>query len=187
MRHRIGTPFRNRLILHRQASLAGPFFTATGHGVLAKSVGNFRAPGKPGSGPRAYAGLVLDENTVQISFSQCVVVNTPATCQIRLNGGTWENCTGAVDTGGGLVWTFTNAVAQTINPGDDVDWRYTSGSSGIVDCRDSEDIGDQEITVDNPLVLAGDFILLENGGMDILLLENDPGDDSQGIQLENAT
>ena len=174
----------NRLILHRQAGLAGPFFQDTGTACV-KSMGNFRGSGKPGSGPRAVSGLVLDGDTVQIRFSLCVNVATPASCQIQIDGGTWENCTAAVDAGSGVLWNFTNAVAQTIDPGSTVVWRYTSGSSGIVDCSESEDIGDQQVNVDNPLVLAGDFVLLESGGMDKLLLEDDV-DDTSGVQLENA-
>lgn len=185
MRHRGCFSFRNRLILHRQAGLSGPFFQNAG-GVCVKSVGNFRAPGKPGSGPRAFGGTVLDANTAQIQFSQCVNVATPTTCQIQIDGGTWENCTAAVDAGNGVLWNFTNAASQTFQAGDAVKWRYTSGSSGIVDCQKSEDVGDQQVTVDNPLVLAGDFILLESGGRDMLLLENDT-DQTQAVQLESAT
>ena len=178
--------FHRQLIMHRQAGLSGPFFQSLGGGTCIKSVGNFRAPGKPGSGPRAYAGIVEDGNKARISFSQCVNVATPASCQFQIDGGAWENCTAAQDAGDGLLWEFTNAVTQTFQPGSVVIWRYTSGSSGIVSCSKSEDIGDQQVNVDNPLVLAGDFILIETGGMDKLLLEND-NDDTLGIQVENAT
>lgn len=172
----------NRILMLGQPGLSGALMQNMGNGTCMKGTGNFRAPGRPGSGPKAVQGIVLNETTVQIRFTQCVNVATPGTCEIQIDGGAWTPCTNAVDAGAGKLWDFTVA---TINPGETVIWRYVSGSSGVVDCEESIDIGDQQVNVDNSLVLAGDFILLESGGMDIILLEDDVAD-TEGIQLEEA-
>ena len=168
------------LITPRLKMVYGPYYQAVTPILGIKGQGNYFGVGGPGAGPRAVAGIVLTETTIQIRFSLCVTISANTGIQYRLNGGTWTTVSGR--SGSDTTWVFTTA---TINPGDDVDWRYVGGSNSIRDCVDSEDIGNQQLNVVNPLVLAGDFVLLETGGMDIVLLEDDVAQED-GIKLENA-
>ena len=152
--------------MHRTKSLHGPYYQDNGVRCI-KSLGNFLAPGMPGSGPQALFGVVIDANTIRITFSQCVTISGTTGLEYNIDGGAWAPVTGSA--GSDTVWDFTTGV---IDPGDIVRWRYAGGSDTIVDCDDSADIGAQEAPVDNPLVLTGDFILLELGGTSVLLLED---------------
>ena len=173
----------NRLIMHRTKGLSGPNFQHAGGGVCIKGAGNYWAPGMPGSGPQAVYGVVIDPTTIQIRFTQCVVVSAVLGVEYQINGGVWAQATAFLEISS-TEWQFTTG---NIDPGDVISWRYIGGSNSIVDCEESEDIGDQgPIPVQNPLVLPGDFILLETGGMSIFLTEDDI-DLSSGIEQEQAT
>jgi hypothetical protein len=144
------------------------------------TMGNYFGVGSPGAGPKPVAGVVSDANTLRITFSQCVSISSNAGIEYRIDAGAWTQVasrTSVSDT----VWNFGTVA---ISPGDDVRWRYTGGGS-IVDCENAENIGEQEIPVQNPLELQGDYILLETGGTDIVLVEEDIAD-TDGVQTEEA-
>lgn len=177
----------NRLLMMRQKG-SGPFFQDVGV-ACAKSVGNFVAPGMPGDSVRAIRGVVVSDTVVQITFSGCVTVTDPPSyCYLSLNGGSGWGTLSAVTKISDTVWQFSTVVP--VLPGDDVLWKYDDGGidSGIIEgCKEGEDIGFQQIPVANPLMLAGNYILLETGGSDVLLLEDDDGiDPIEGYQTEDA-
>ena len=182
-RHRCPRPV-NRLVMHRAKNLHGAFYQSTGS-VCVKGVGNFLAPGMPGSGPQAAAGSVYDANTIQVRFSQCVNVTATTGIEYQINGGTWTEVAGATEVTG-TQWNF-DVTPFEILPGHEVRWRYVGGGDSIVDCRDSEDIGTQEIPVGNSLVLAGNHILLETGGTNVILLEDGLVDPDDSIRTEDYT
>ena len=173
----------HRLIMHRLKLPSGPMFQNTGNACV-HSMGNFYGVGSPGSGVSALFGTVLDTSTIQVAFSACVSISGVTGVEYQVDGGAWVSCTGVTKVSD-TVWNF-DITPGTIDPGDDVRWRYLGGSDTIVDCAEAEDIGPQELVVNNPLVLAGDFILLETGGTDIMLVEEDP-DGTEGVQTEEAS
>ena len=160
----------------------GPIMQKAGPGVWIKSQGNYFGVGAPGSGPQATSGLVVDANTIEIRFSQCVSVSGNLGIELQIDGGAWVQVIGNLKVDD-TTYRFTPATA--IEAGDDVRWRYVGGSNTIRDCEKAEDIGDQEIPVSNPLVLEGDLVLLEVGGKSLVLLESDVSQ-SDGVKLENA-
>lgn len=168
--------------MHRTKNRIGPFYQDNGVRCV-KPIGNFLAPGMPGSGPQAFAGLVTDATTIRVLFTLCVNVAGPTGIQYQIDGGTWTQVTSVAKIND-TTYDFT---VGAINPGEVVRWRYVGGSDTIVDCKDAADIGDQEIPVENPLVLAGDHILLETGGMSVLLLEDATADPDDSIALESAS
>lgn len=172
----------NRLVMLRTKGLEGPRFQNTGSHCV-KGQGNFFGIGGPGSGVSALFGTVLDASTIQATFSACVSISGVTGIEYQVDGGAWLACTGVAKVSD-TVWNF-DITPGTIDPGDVVRWRYLGGSDTVVDCEEAEDIGPQEIVVNNPLVLAGDFILLETGGTDIMLVEEDP-DGTEGVQTEEA-
>ena len=132
----------------------------------------------------ALLGTVVTTTTIRITFSACVSIPAAdASIQYRINGGTWTQC-GTPTEISPNIWEFTTAI---IDPGDVVDWQYTGETDAIVDCTpDANDIGPEQLLgLDNPLVLAGDFVLMESGGLDIALVEEDP-DQTEGVQVEEA-
>jgi len=161
--------------------LSGPFFQNVGPSLCAKSAGSYFGVGGPGAGPRAVYGVVLSATSVEIRFSSCVTIGALTGIELQIDGGAWVQVTGQA--GSDTVYTFTPATA--VQPGDEVRWRYVGGSGSILDCEDAEDIGDQQIPVGNPLVLAGDHVLLETGGTQIVLLEEDI-DGTETVILESA-
>ena len=173
-----------RLVMLRTRGLSGPMFQQWNGSTCIKGVGNAYALGGPLSGPKAVYGITLSPTIIEVSFTQCVSITGPTGIEVQYDGGAWTQVTSVAETSP-TVWSF---VVPNIDPGDEVRWRYTGGSDTIVDCDEGEDIGDQEIPIQNSLVLAGDFILLETGGLDVILLEDDNGiDPIEGVQLENAT
>lgn len=127
-------------------------------------------------------GLVTESNEVTIYFSACVVISGTTGIEVNIDDGGWVEVSGYSQVSDTIVEFTVGSIA----PGDTVQWRYAGGSGTLVDCEESEDIGDQFINVDNPLELAGDFILLETGGSDIVLLEYDV-DATNGALTEEAT
>lgn len=172
----------NNLVMHRMRGLSGPFFQNLGGGQCIKGVGNYWAPGMPGSGPQAIRGEVLTSTTIKIVFTQCADISATTGIEYEIDGGAWTPVLGTLEISE-TEWQFTTG---NIDPGDFVSWRYIGGSDSILDCQESEDIGDQgPVPLDNPLVLAGDFMLLETGGMSIFLTEDDV-DLSSGVEQEQA-
>lgn len=160
----------------------GPIMQKAGPGVWVKSQGNYFGVGAPGSGPQATSGLVVDANTVEIRFSQCVSISGNTGIELQIDSGAWVQVTGYLKVDD-TTYRFTSATV--VEAGDVVRWRYVGGSDTIQGCESAEDIGDQEIPVSNPLVLAGNLVLLETGGTAIVLLEDDI-DQSNGVELEDA-
>ena len=171
----------NRLVMLKKKGIGGPFYQRVAPGVCVAAPGSYYDVGGPGAGPRAIYGVVLSETSVEVRFTSCVAIGAVTGIELQIDGGAWEQVTGQA--GSGTVYTFTPATA--IQAGDVVRWRYTGGSGSILDCEDSEDIGDQEIPVENPLVLAGDFVLLETGGSQVVLVEEDV-DETNAVELEEA-
>ena len=120
-------------------------------------------------GARATSGVVIDANTVEIRFSKCVSISANTGIEVDIDGAGFVQVTGNAKVSD-TVWRFTTG---TIMAGDTVQWRYVGGSNSIVDCDKAEDIGDQGVNVVNDLMLEGNFWLLETGGRDIFLLEDD--------------
>jgi hypothetical protein len=170
------------IVMHRTKGVSGPFFQPLGGGMAVKGSGNYFGIGGPGSGPKPRFGQVLDGSTVEILFSQCVSISAATGIEVEVNGA-WAEVV-AVSEFSETVWRFTPAVV--IEPGDVVRWRYIGGSGTILGCDDSEDIGDQTVEVTNPLVLPGDYVLLEVGGVSVILLEDASVSPDDGLALENA-
>lgn len=173
----------NPLVMLRSRGLGGPVFQHIGNGIYVHSQGNAYAPGGPLSGVTATRGVVIDENTVDIYFVPCVTSNSQTGIRLSIesiNGGNGFNVSTASQQSSTIVrYTF----APIVSPGDIVKWRYLGGSNSLVDCDEGEDIGPQDASVANDLVLAGDFILMQSGGMDIALVQEDP-DGTQGIYVQ---
>lgn len=159
----------NRLITPRLAALDGPLMQRVGVRAFVHDTGNYLGVGKPGSGVTAYAGIVVDDTTVQVYFTVCVDISGTTGIELSINEGAWTELTLPVEVSG-TVWQFTSTV--TIEAGDTLRWRYVGGSDTITDCAGSEDIGDQLLDVDNAL-MAEMMMLLETGGNDFVLLEDD--------------
>ena len=174
--------FNTGIIMHRTRGFSGPFFQSF-NGVCVKSVGNAYAAGGPLAGPKPIYGTVLTDTTAELTFSQCVEAAGGAVSPYGLSM--------TID---GVPATFTasisdsvisfSSISPAIQAGDEVLISYAD--PGLVDCKDGDPIDEfTDFRITNPLVLAGDFILLETGGSDIVLLEDD-ATLTDGIQLENA-
>lgn len=178
---------RGGIIHWRKSNFSGPFFTSLGD-VCVKTAGNYRGTGKPGSGPRALRGVVGENQvTINIYWTQCVQDgNACATARdmtvTRLPNEDLQITSVGYFDGGTRMTVF---LGPTIQPGDEIVWSYDD-SGGCIESCDGEPIGDQgPIDVDNTLVLAGDFILTEEGGSSIILVEEDV-DETDGINTEEA-
>ena len=175
------------LHMPRSKNAFGPFFQSFGPSCI-KGTGNFYAPGMPGSGPQAIRGVVEANGvTISISWTQCVqdgnACATPRGMTVTRLPSEDLPITAVfyVDEGKRIVVQ----VGPTIEAGDEIVWSYDD-SGGCIESCDGEPIGDQgPINVDNPLVLAGDFILTEEGGSSIILVEEDI-DETDGINTEEA-
>ena len=175
------------LHMPRSKNAFGPFFQPFGPTCI-KGTGGYYAPGMPGSGPQAIRGEV-GGNAVSINIYWTQCVQDGNACDIargmtvtRLPS---ENLpiSAVFYTDEGK--TVVIQIGPTINPGDEIIWSYDD-SGGCIESCDGEPIGDQgPIDVDNSLVLAGDFILTEEGGSSIILVEEDI-DETDGIQTEEA-
>ena len=143
-------------------------------------IGNDPCPG--GYRPE---GVVTDASTVTVTFQTCVSITGATGIEYRVNGGAWTEVAGVVEVST-TEYQF-DVTPTAILAGDTVEWRYIGGSDTIQTCdTPAEDVGDLgPILVNNPLVLAGDFVLLETGGADIVLVEEDT-DGSAGVQTEEA-
>ena len=175
----------NPLVMMRGRGFVGPFFQRVGGGQCVTSVGNAYSTGGPLSGVSAIRGVVVTETTIDIYFVPCVAVPNPSEqpgVELSINGGDWF---------GGLVASVQSPsvvryvlFGQSISPGDDVKWRYQGLQQTLVDCDEGEEIGFQQlVTVTNDLVLAGDFVLMQSGGMDIVLVQEDP-DGTEGVEVQ---
>lgn len=173
----------NRLVMMRTKGLSGATFQNVGAGVCVKGPGSYYGVGGPGSGPRATVGVVTTSTGVEITFSSCVNVSGLTGVEVQIEGGAWVQVTGETK----MSDTVYQFVTPNIDPGDEVRWRYVGGSNTILDCDGADDIGDQEIPVQNSLALAGNFVLLSVGGKDVLLLSDDDqvGED-EAVLLSNA-
>lgn len=169
----------NRLLMMRTPGLVGPFWQNTGKHCV-RTQGAYFGPGGGGSGPRAVHGTVDTATSITINFTQCVNITAATGIEYSIDGGAWTAVT--APTGSTTTWSFT---VGTVAGGDEVRWRYTAGSNTIVDCDGSQDIGGQQLTLNNTVPLIADFILLETGGADIILVEEDIAD-TDGIQTEEA-
>lgn len=178
----------NNLVMLRTRGVGGMLAQRIGENTYVHSQGAFLAPGMPGSGPQAIRGEVGDDAvTVNIYWTQCVkdsgfCLSPYGMTVTRLPS---ENLPiSAVffaDEGKRVVIQ----VGPTIEPGDEISWSYDDTNGCIVSC-DDEEIGDQgPLDVRNGLVLAGDFILTEEGGSSIILVEEDI-DETDGINTEEA-
>lgn len=83
-------------------------------------------------------GLVLDVQSIQITFSQCVDITDTTGIQVNIASGGWEEVA-AVASGAEKIWEFTTTTA--IAEGDSVEWQYLGGEDSIVGCVDAVDVG----------------------------------------------
>ncbi len=137
-----------------------------------------------GGPPTVYSGIVIDGDTVQLTFTGCVSVVQDAGINVRINTGTWLEVTNAVEISA-AVWQFDLVSGGPIVAGDIVEWQYVGALDSILDCEvPPEDIGAQgPIALTNPLIPAGAFMLSEDAG--IVLVEDDV-DETAGIFLEDG-
>lgn len=171
----------NRLITWRNKGLNGPLGQNIGNGRCLFNPGQYWSPFAQGA--RAVHGVVLTSTGIEITFSACVSISGLTGIEVRIDGGAWTQVTGETQ----MSDTVYRFVTPNIDPGDVVRWRYIGGSGTIVDCDGGEDIGDQEIPVDNQLVLVGNFVLLSTGGMNIVVLSNgDTANTDDGVQTSDA-
>ena len=156
----------NRLVMMRTRGLVGPFFQNVG-GACIHSVGNSFAPGGALAGVKAISGAVSVSDTVRIRFSSCVNVGSLAGIGVSVNSGPTVSAAGVTSVDD-VLKDFTFAV--TINPGDDVLWVYDG--TGITDCDTGAPIpSPQSVAAVNNLPFADDYIQLEVGGEEYVLLE----------------
>lgn len=168
----------NPLVMMRGRGFVGPFFQRVGGGQCVTSLGNAYSTGGPLSGVSAIRGVVVTETTVDISFVPCVTSSGITGIEIGIEG-VWTPVSGAAQ----QSTTVVRYTVAAIDPGDVVQWRYLGGSDSLVDCDEGEDIAEQLVTVTNDLVLAGDFVLMQSGGMDIVLVQEDP-DGTEGVEVQ---
>jgi hypothetical protein len=132
------------------------------------------------SGVRVVSAGTPDTTTITVSFTACVTVVTVADVQVQIDGGAWQDATD-VSGSPGNVLTFT---VPEMAPGDVVVIQGLDGA--LTDCATpAEDIDAWIMPVENTLIMPGDFMLLESGQNDVVLLEDAAPDD--GLLMEDAT
>ena len=182
---------------HSHAPRNGPNMQPM-NGNCVKGTGNYYGAGMPGAGPRAVWGYVrsggVPSSFIWVYFSGPIQI----ACGVGPPWGNFVTSDGRdlqvdsfvilpppdFDT---LQLELTDPVnGLGIQPGDDVYWRYDDADSCLID-RDNSDplISQGPLPIRNDLVLEGDFIILETGGTDIMLVEEDTGD-TDGVQVEEA-
>lgn len=140
-----------------------------------------------GTLPKPEDITVTDPNTIKVTFGDCIspVGVDPygfAVFTSDDNGQSWDRATINVAVATPVV---TITVAPALQPGQLIRVTYTS--PGLEDCEEGEPLDDFDKPVDNPITLEGDYILLETGGVQVLLLENDDDiDPPEGYKLEVA-
>ncbi len=173
-------------VLMRKGGMVGPGFQKWGPGgACIHTSGNYFDVGGPGSGPRPDIGTVVDPNTIKLTFTDCLALDgvDPYGIAVFLsddNGQSWDSTAVNVSL---VSPAMTITVVPAIGIGDLVRVTYTG--PGLVDCEDSEPLEDFDVPIDNPQVFADAYILLETGGADIVLIEDDE-DDTAGIELEDS-
>ena len=176
---------RNRLLLRRTRGFAGPFFQNVGSYCI-KGQGNAFAPGGALAGAKPINGIVDSETQITLTFSQCIEDKTtpcahPKKVTVTADGAL-QNVTNVVVSD--ITMTIT---VSTIQAGDEVKVSYDDTDGCFVECADGDPVaGFTDYPVNNPLVIEGDFILMETGGSDIILTEDDI-DGSSGVQTEEAS
>ena len=170
----------------RGTNMTGPLFQHTAPGVCVHTSGNYFDVGGPGSGPQPDSAVVFDATTVKVTFGDCIANFGVTPFGITLfvssdNGSSWTEPAILVSIISPVV-TIT-VTGDPIQPGDLVRVGYVA--PGINDCEDGEPIADFNIPADNGLELAGDHVLLESGGVAIVLVEADV-DGTNTVTLETA-
>lgn len=170
-----------QLLMRRTRGLAGPMFQPCRTGGLVHGVGNAHGSGGALAGVRPVSAAATDATHITVNYTACAAVVTLAQIEIQIDGGAWQPVT-AVSGSPGSVHVYT---VPTMVAGDVVRIRAAVGA--LEDCDvPANPIDAFNIPVANDLVLAGDFILLESGGADVILLEDAAADPADGITLENA-
>lgn len=165
--------------------MSGPMFQGTDIGCV-HSMGNAYGPGGALAGAKPISGIVNTATQITLTFSQCIQDKTTPCA----------NPKGISVTADGIAQTVTNVAVSdtsmeitvnTIEAGDVVKVSYDDTNACFEECADGDPVAPfTDYPVDNPLVIAGDFILMETGGSDILLTEDDI-DGTSGVQTEEAT
>lgn len=83
-------------------------------------------------------GLVLDVQSIQVTFSQCVDITDTTGIQVNIGGAGWEEIS-AVSSGSAKTWIL--ATTTVIAESDTVEWQYLGSEDSIVDCVDALDVG----------------------------------------------
>ncbi len=161
----------NRLVMMRSAGFYGPFLQSIGGGACVHTA-HFNA-----TGARAIRGEVSEAlGPVSIFFSAPVSVPCLTGIVITLDGAPVTGLSVAKVSDTQFDFTFD----QEVIAGDIIVWAYAGGNDCILDQK-ADDIGDQSVNVVNNVVMAGAFVLLETGGRDTLLTE-----DNLDVALEDA-
>lgn len=168
-----------QLVMMRTRGFAGPMFQQCGGNRLIRSSGNAFGAGGALAGVKPSSASVTDATHVTVNYTACADVVTLSDIQVQIDGGAWVAVT-AVSGAPGPVHVYT---CQTIVAGDVVRIRAAGGA--LEDCETVPNAIDSwDIPVHNGLVLAGNYILLETGGSDTILLEDAITDES--ILTEDA-
>lgn len=172
----------NNLVMLRTRGVGGMLAQRIGENTYVHSQGAFFGPGMPGDGASAIRGITEDEFSFLIYFNRCVDISGPQYATLTRESGGTTTLT-SVQKVSDKIWRYTTNVP--IVAGDKLTWEYESGWGIITDCKDGVELPDQSVDVANNLMLAGYHFLLESGGIDILLVEEDTAD-TDGIILEEA-
>lgn len=134
----------------------------------------------------AHEGRVLDENTLEITFFDCVNVFGVLGVEMGLDA-VYESAAAYLVTDAGPPTIVNFTFAGPIQPGQAVTWRYTQGDNSIRYCSNGTEWFGYEIRVTNSLQIAGEYLLDEMG--EPILLENKtaPDDYANAFLLESGT
>jgi hypothetical protein len=147
----------NRLLMMRARGLNGPVFQRVGVRTLARSAGNY--VGTVGSGPIARFGLIVDETTVRITFTQCVAISGTTGFEYQIGTGAWTAVSAVAEAdppGDGTVWDFTTGSIPDLT---EVRWRMAEGAA--TDCDEGEDVPAATLLIGNVLI-SGNFVVLQD-------------------------
>jgi hypothetical protein len=133
-------------------------FQRVGANTYAKSLGNYL--GTVGSGPRARLAFLLDNTTIQVTFTRCVSISATTGFEYQIGDGAWVEADAVAEAdppGDGTTWDFTTATE--IPDLTQVRWRMAEGAA--VDCDEGEDVPAATLLAGNVILIDG-LIRLED-------------------------
>jgi hypothetical protein len=146
-----------RLVMFRARNLLGPVYQRISQSTCLANAGNYL--GSIGSGPRARSALLLDNTSIQVTFTKCVSISATTGFEYQIGTGAWTAVSAVAEVtppGDGTTWDFT---VGTIPELTQVRWRMAEGAA--VDCDEGEDVPAATLLAGN-VILADGLILLED-------------------------